>query len=380
MAQPNSGRQIPVGLIITCLFPVVVVFGVYRVQHNAPWASVAYVTLATLCTYMVGRWLLGTVWGLALALMLALHPAYLFWALADSSPIEGETLKLMALVGILRVWQLILRRNNQTSRLLAVGVLLSIAGGLSWLTANAPGWGLATNLLILVGLLAALILIVQRRQEPAEEYKLIGSTVLSEDLRPPATHIPVAAGLVIVVPLLGFALALAFSQAAMWLDPQGEYFHLLVRRRLPDPNIFMRMLSNAVQLPGPTGASLETVNEEMSKWAWPWFWPNLGPGPWFAYGIFFAALLLGVFRVIWRGWLQWSRRDPPLCWTLALFALAVGAAFWLDPEHVNNTKGFPFATPTLLIPMFGIADLFTAIGDRLRLPPPEERAPATIQE
>src|SRR5262249_8193379 len=157
-------------------------------------------------THMLGRWLLGPVWAMALALMLIVHPWYEHCARANYWAIECEAIKLVALVGILRVWLLIFRRANKTMQLIPVGILLALTGGLSWLASKEPGCGLATNLLILLGLVVALVQIIAWRKGPEVEYPRVGPIVPSEGKRPPRVHVIVVIALLIVVPILSLAM------------------------------------------------------------------------------------------------------------------------------------------------------------------------------
>src|SRR3954469_2234263 len=122
MDQPTAGRRIPWGGFIAGLILVVAVVGVYHVQQNAPWFGTLYAALAAVCAARAGRWLLGPVWGLALGLMVAMHPLYQQWGVANSEPLEGEAFKLLALAALIRVWQLLFRARPQPLRLVPLGL------------------------------------------------------------------------------------------------------------------------------------------------------------------------------------------------------------------------------------------------------------------
>jgi hypothetical protein len=196
---------------------------------------------------------------------------------------------------------------------------------------------------------------------------------------PPPTSLRVSlvAAVTVLVAVVGILLVPALSQAEQWALQQGMDFSQVIRRPpVLDLVTVQTMVENAFVLRPVQDSMPGLALADLELWAWPWFWPNLLPTPWPAYWILIVLLLLGLFRSGWRGWLQWSRHQPPIAWLLTLYVVLVVAAYMVDPMHVRTSQFLPLATLAAILPLYGIADLITGLGEGLRLQPPENGAPS----
>src|SRR5262245_25123271 len=172
MEQPSSpARRWPLGVVLITVVLAVLVISTYRPQNPAEGlAVVGSATLAGAAAFVAGRRLLGTLWGLILALMLVLHPLYSRSGLPVNA-LGAEALKLVTLAGLVTSWRYAFSSRPRVGRLLAVGLVLALAGGLAWLTApvdeGSPA-GLVVFVLDLVALALAAGLALQRRAAPAQ--------------------------------------------------------------------------------------------------------------------------------------------------------------------------------------------------------------------
>jgi hypothetical protein len=363
---------------LTYLFLAALVFLVDRVQKNSTWSGVAYLTLATIACYVSARMLVGTLWGLIIALTLALHPAFQHWATLPSDlvgPLESESLKLVSLAGSVWACHLIFRSGNYAVALLLIGILLAVTGALGWLSSSDLGWGLAINLLPILVLMLALVLGIWRRQEIAVEPRLPIDESWQIDRPPSVLLLTMCAALLVAVPALSLLLALALSHAAASLQGQGILVTDLLRHRIYSSHDLMVMFDQFQVRPrqAPPGLSMT----ELREWAWPWFQPDILQESLFTFCFLIVVMLFGLFRTGWRGWVQWSRHKPPVAWALTMFTLAVAAAYYVDPAHVASSACLPLATLAVLLPLFGIGDLIAGVGERIKLHPPGEQ-PATV--
>ena len=101
---------------------------------------------------------------------------------------------------------------------------------------------------------------------------------------------------------------------------------------------------------------------QLERWLWPAVWV--------------AGLLMfwGLCRSLTRGCQELKRRRPPTAWLLTLYAAAelLGATV-LGTGRVQPTAMLPLASLAVVLAVFGVADFFRGISERLILLPPAER-------
>lgn len=359
MDQPTEAQRVPIlrrlpwGIIIAAVFLTVVAIIVHKGQRLAPWWSVIYLSLTAAGLFVVGRWLVGSLWGMIMALTLEMHPVYLQRGLADSSALEGEALKILTLAGVMFFLRRMYSPRNHFLQLLLISLFLTLVGSLAWLTSAHAGWVAA--LVTLVGLLMGFVLALVKKQK-------------HPNVAPAGIHVFMAAALGVLIPVAALFLILPLSQMALGMREQNmELLESIVRRPLPDQQAVLSMLENTVE-PRWDGKALPGMGvEERELWGWPGFWPVL------------VLMLFGLTRSCWRGWLQWSNQQPPLGWLLTLFVLAVISNYLLDPIYVKDIHFLPLATLAVILPFFGISDWIFGVGERIRLEPPKEEESRLVE-
>ncbi len=296
MDEPKrSARAVPWGVIAAGASLALAVFAVYRVQKNAPPACVAHLALAVVAAFLCGRILVGSLWGVIMALTLALHPAYDHWAMRNAEPLEGEALKLVALAGMLCAWRMLFRPQRSVLRLLLIGLLLAPVGALAWLASNEPGWGLATVMLVCIGLFAGSSLAAVRRR------LVVSGPAPQVAGAPSLSNIWLGVALSVAVPAVACLLVLQLSHFHLLLESRGLGFHEVARRTILDGEQLAGMLQNAIQ-PGTTSWLPGFTESELRQWAWPWYQPELvGGNAALAIGAVIVILAAALVRAGWTG-------------------------------------------------------------------------------
>jgi hypothetical protein len=365
MDQPSLARRLPWGVVLTTVLLVVVVLVTYKRDLQNPaadWLVLASATLAGVAAFVIGRRLLGSLWGLVLALTLVLHPLYTRPGLPVPA-LGAEALKLMTLAGVMTACRYTFSSRPRPVKLMGVGLFLALIGGLAWLTApvlTGSRAGLVTALVDFAGLALACLLAWRKRGLPGPD-------------QPTAINVALAGLLAVLVPAAGFVLAWPLSTGLAWLQEQDVAVELshLFPAQLADSSALMTLLRNTLQPHWQQSLLLCFTETQPGRdaWGWPYFWVVL------------ALMVFGLARTVWRGRAQWSHRQAPYAWLLTLFALAVMASYVLDPFYMKNDQLFlPLATLAILLSVFAVGDWIFGVGEKIRLTPPGEEPSSAVGE
>jgi hypothetical protein len=240
-------------------------------------------------------------------------------------------MELLVVAGVVAGWELAAARQFVWRSWLAAGLAVVVGGALAW--AAVPQSGLVTALVTAVGLPVGAFLARRQRERPS--WANTAAAVL----------------LGLAGPALGLLLASASVRVLGWPDVRGLGAD-------PGPGDF---LAAAV---GPDANGLEffrSAAERLQRWAWPAAWLVL------------PLLALGLGCAVYRGLKRFASRRPPLPWVLVLYAAAELAGLGLRPPELREAVVLPLAALTLLLAVFGLAEVLHALGRPLVLPPPEER-------
>lgn len=346
MDRPSPIRRLPWGVLLTAVLLAVIGVLVHQPRIAAQrWLVVSAGTVAGVGLFAATRRLVGGLWGLILALTLVLHPLYTRHDVPVHA-LTAEALKLTTLAGLVASWRCLFATGVRWGRLLAVVVLLCVAGGLAWLTAplqdGSPA-GLVTTVLDAVGLLLAAVLLWCRRG--------------------PGIASIVAVALAVLVPAAALVLAWPLSEgidrlAALGVAGLDAGFPAQVSGTAMLPDVLQNTFAPHEGAEGLVGFAAA----DRDLWGWPFFWVVL------------PLMLFGLARSAWRGRAQWSRGQAATAWLLTLFALAVLTSVLLYPSYTRSDLHFlPLATLAVLLSLFAVGDWVSGVGERIRLAPPEEQ-------
>ena len=329
MDESTTRRRLPWGLLLTSgllLLALLLVPGLrLPAAANAllPWR-----VLAALAAFLLLRNQQAYLWGVLAAILLPLHPAWTHGATPLPLALRAEALELVVLVGVTFAVQLTFQATFAWRSWLATAVVLVLPGALAW-----PAWpqtGLVAGLLTLLALLGAAILAVWRR------YTLPNAPALA--------NVATAVGLALAAPVAALLLA---PVGAELMDAVREHWSAAVPGETATRSAD-QLLSRATQFSGAGLGLCAFEAEALDQWAWPKTWVALPLALW------------GLWTVFRRGWKQSHRGQPPLAWVLLLFALLDLAGVALHPRTVAQIRFLPLATLTVLLAVFGIADVVRA--------------------
>jgi hypothetical protein len=336
MGEP-AARRLPWGLVITVALLALLVLAVYRAGPGpadaAPWRVVISAGLLAAGAFLVVRRLQNYFWGVVAALVLALHPLHWDW----SGPfvllaLSAEAMEVLVLAGVAAGWDLAPSRQFGWGGWLGVGLAVVVGAGLAW--PAVPQAGLVTALLTAVGLpLGALL---GRRTGERPSWGNTGAAVL----------------LGVAGPVLGLLLASGSVRALNWSVAPGLGAD-------PGPGDFLA----AAVGPDAAGADVRAyATERLHRWAWPAVWAVL------------PLVALGLWCAVRRGLKQLAARRLPLPWVLVLYTFAELVGLVLRPRGLLETVVLPLAGLTLLLAVFGLAEVVRVVTRPLVLLPPGERA------
>lgn len=315
-------------------------------EEDIPAASLVYVALTSVTAFWVGRILLNIFWGLVLAVLFAVHPLVLQASVQSPAFLQAEFLKLAVFVCVLLIWKLTLRRERAFFTIMGLGLLNAVFGGWAWLTSPQAGWTTLLFSAVCFGMLAVLAGWRRRHQD---------------EKRIPLLHVVLVAMLAMTIPVLSLAAAFGVSQGAAELNKKNvESLQPVFTHPLAVEDGVTALLQNSFQPQSGTNFFPGTSLDALQEWAWPYPWATL------------AVLLLGLYRTIRRGWIQWPTRKAPLSWALLLFVLSNVIADILHSTSVREANFLPLASVAVLLGVFGIADWLRSIGDQIVLKPPGE--------
>jgi hypothetical protein len=280
-----------------------------------------------LAVFLVLRWLQNYVWGLVAGLLLPLHPLLR----AGDLTFQALPLLLVVLACTTAGWRLSFGPSFARKGWLVVAAGLVLASALAWPLAARTG--LMAAVVAGVGLLGAAVLAARLRKRKG--------TIL-----PSWGNVTAAAVLGILTPAAGLVLAQVLLPESYELKAPSEPLVLLeagVGTKFPEFRIE------------------KFTSDELQRWAW--------PQPWVV-GI---LMIWGFWRSCRRGWKQWRRRQPPMAWTLTLFAVVSFAGATLRSYELGGNTLLPLAALAVLLSIFGVADMVRGFMERLVLAPPQER-------
>jgi hypothetical protein len=325
MTEPQTRWRMPWGPVLTLALlaggVTVRELSALPAEDGSRWNVVASAVLIVMSTFLVMNWLQNYFWGVVTALAMWLHPVYWHWAEPFGPALWANALELLLLSVTIAGWRLAYRPDFAWFGwlpLTAVGAAAMIA-----MPEDVHGVAWSTNVLVLLAF-PALGTILSARQ-----YWRGGND------RPSLANIfcTFTAGLLILVCSLA-------QTEGMWSQQQ-------------------QFLASMTQF------GLNLSHLFIAEWWNQWCWPNV----WLA-----APLMVwGLCRSVWRGWRQWKRRLPSTSWLLTLYTVLVWASLAMDPGDNTPNAVLPRASLAVLLMIFGIADVFRGISERIILLPPSER-------
>lgn len=328
---PQKGPKLWFLAVVACL-PALAFPWNYPGSMKEPsaWAPI----LTVFALGLAGAAVKSVLVGIAVAVIAGIHP--MLRQAGQSSPeLLGQALVLLTLVLNLRAWaELYQSWNFRWRNWLALLFASSLAGGLAWTTDKAAGVQAAASSLLTL-LLASHI---SNRHDLGEGPRSRPGAML---------------GMALLVPLLSAAFALAVSRI-----PTDGFSAVWGRLTSPDWPWLGEALLPAVAEPDW---------KALQDW-WPAFLTRAGLGlPWWVMPI---VLLWALWRALQRGSMLSDRGLPPVSWGLGLSGL-LAVAMTLLPNRRSEAALVPWV---LLLTVFLVMDLVQAVGDRLVLRPPEDRA------
>jgi hypothetical protein len=298
--------------------------------------SVSFVVVGGLAAFLIMTWLQNVAWGLVAGLLLALHPYYLARAASSDPSLIAQALVLLVVAGVTAGCRLTFLPVPAWRTWLAVAVVLLTGTALTW--PIHPRFGFLAALLICPSLLAGATLAARLRQKHAR-------------LRPSGWNIFTALLVGITVPVISCVLAFASVRYLDWqrssaLSPQADAIDLF------QAGIDINWDSYRFQAWRPS---------DVQRWAWPDIWV--------------AGLLMvwGCWRSIRRGWGLWAIGQPPMAWVLLWYGVLTLLATALHSGPTDNASVLALAGLSVLLAVFGVADVIRGIMERLILAPPQER-------
>jgi hypothetical protein len=279
-------------------------------NEPAPWDVVGPAALTVGAAFLAMTWLQNYFWGVATALVVFLHPVYRQWIQTDLTGWRDAALAMAVLASAIASWQLAFRRDFIWRSWIA----LFLVSGFAVLT-MARDLPLAPPSLILLW---------------AFPLVLLG---LTPSLRRGADR-PHSGNLVCFV-FTGFALIAVIG----YLAPSIDWVDLGFRQ------------TSGVE------PAFAWERGQLDKWTW--------PSPW----IVGPLMVWGFWCTLWRGWRERTRRRAPTPWALSLFAAVdlLGASSGALPAGA-----LLLSLLAAFLSVFGVADIFRGLGERLILLPPDQ--------
>ncbi len=339
MSEPGTRRLLPWGTVVTVAALAAVVLAAYQDSIGADLQALWPVLAAAVAAFLVLRWQQNYLWGLAAGVLVALHPLVRDWVAhfdvdRHKDALIAAGLALIVLAGVVAAWR-VLFAPYLAWRSWSVGALVfGAATGLLW--PLQPRTGLVASAVVCGGLLGGALLATRRRRVSA----------------PPSWWNVAAAALVgLGAPVGGLLLGPIVLQQAGWRPPAAPNAEVTAGdlwREAVSPH------SEDYHVHGFRAADLD-------RWCWPGKWLTL------------ALMAWGFLRTILRGWKLWARRRPPLAWLLTIYTVVVLAGVSFYPGTGRDTDFLSLAYLSVLLAVFGIADVARGFMERLVLAPPEDR-------
>jgi len=313
------------------------------------WEVVGWAALTVGAAFLVMRWLQNNFWGLVTGAAVLLHPLYwqgggTFLQMHRMEALkEEEALELVMLAVAIAGWRLAYRPDFAWLEWLTLAAVPVVAVAPSAFTSSSGpgpsgGWPHPDDVASLAApgatpLLdwstAALALIVFPVGTLLGAFRYWGGG----NGRPHPGNLvcTFCAGLVILL----VALLCTPLHALPW---QGEA---------------------TAQLTSPHLRAFEP--EQLKRWCWPSVWAMV------------PLMVWGLLRSVRRGWRQWRKGLPPTPWLLTLHAALVLAAVTTYAGDNPAPVALPLASLAVLLAVFGVAEVFRMMSERLILLPPAER-------
>jgi hypothetical protein len=296
-------------------------------DSDANWTNMAAALAVALSAVTAMYWLTNWLWSIAAGLLLMAHPLFWLWAKQGDVPLWSEALSVLSLAGTVVGWRLAVAATVPWLGWIVTAVLL--------IAAQAVAWPVQPR----VGLLAALVVVVGFGLAAA-----VGTRLRSRQKSISLANMVVAALLAVLIPGAGLFLARVSI----------EIEHLPRHRLLADKNEIEEFVSAAFQHNPYFGFA----SADLDRWAWPLSW------------VVVPVMLYGWWRSLRRGFKSWAAAQPPLAWTLSLYALIEAVTLVVNSANAQEMHFLPLATLAVLLSVYAVADLFLGLSERLVLTPP----------
>jgi hypothetical protein len=104
--------------------------------------------------------------------------------------------------------------------------------------------------------------------------------------------------------------------------------------------------------------------QQLQSWCWP------------TSGVTVPIMAWGLLRTVWRGWREWKKSLPPTAWLLCIYTAIIFLAVSINSANGEATALEFLASWGAILLVFGLAEVFRVISERLVLLPPAERQEA----
>lgn len=359
MGEPKQLCRLPRSLLIGLLLlgTLTVAMHGYWTQPPAHFSALSALVLAVGLLFVVGRHLLNYSLALLLASALLLHPATFQVVRLENNPLAVEVWPLAALLCLTCLWECLFASEINVLAALTAGVILSLVGGLAWLTRARVG--LEVALLSWLGLLLPAFLAGRRRRQAPEGQ------------RPHLGNVITGFMLALLTPIAGLLLLPLLAEGLWWCQQHlGPVLHRPGLNLLPTvaapPEGELDLLAplGGVWQPEPwKWVPTGFAEADLERWAWP------------LPALVLILMVYGLWRCLYTGRRRWPTRHVPLSWLLLLFALVVPACVVINPTGLAGARYYPLTILAVLLALFGVGDYLREVGQRLVLPPPDEIKP-----
>jgi hypothetical protein len=277
----------------------------------APWEVVGSAALTVAASFLVMRSLQSWLWGVLTAVLLVFLPLHRQWFDWDPAACWTESQTMIVLATAVAAWRLAFRRDFTWWQWVA---LAGLSCGALFAATQAEPPGSAPIDLVVLWLVPLLVLALNPSQRRAGNRPHRGNLC--------------------AFVLLGALLVLLM---AMQTPAREEY------RSLTIPPHALELIR---------GQRVLKV-ERLAQWAWP---PAVA----------IPLMVWGIWSALRRGLRELSKHRAPLAWTLVIGVAVNGALIW------SEWPSIAFVSVVVLLAVFGFAEVFRNIGERLVLLPPEQ--------